>query len=222
MHRRFASRTWLFALLFAACASGPSQDEAPLQKEEMVTWIERVHVEADRARLAIAESFERLNVLAAGRFGKEPAAAAYAKFVQSIDAAELQAKRFRDVVGPMQGSAKPVFERWHKDAAKIGNERMRQRGEMRYSVAKERYDALEKVAVPAQVQFDGYVKALRDHAAFLANDLNPSAIDDIQDDVKVVARTARELDTNMESCLAAARAYVEQSALPSAPSTPAR
>ena len=222
MHQRSGLRFPLLTLLFAACASGPSQDESPIQVEEMVSWIERVHVESDRARLAIGESFERLNTLAAGKFGKEPAAMAYAKFVQSIDIADQQARRFREVVGPMQESAKPVFERWQKSLATITSDRLRQRSELRYAVAKERYDAIAAVAVPAQEQFDGYVKALRDHAAFLANDLNAGAIDDIQDEVKVVARTARDLDHSMESCLAAARAYVEQSALPSAAPAPSR
>jgi hypothetical protein len=222
MHMRLPSRTTLFALLLASCASGPTQDDAPIQVEEMVSWIERVHVEADRARLTIGESFERLNALAAGKFGKESAAASFAKFVQSVDVADQQARRFRDVVGPMQDSARPVFDRWQKSLATISSERMRQRSELRYSVAKERYDAIAKVAVPAQEEFDKYVKALRDHAAFLANDLNAGAIDDIQDEVKLVARTARELDHSMESCLAAARAYVEQSTLPSAPPAQAR
>ena len=114
-------------------------------------------------------------------------------------------------------AAQPVFTQRQQELSGISSERMRARGEMRFSVAKERYDAIATVAVPAQDQFDQYVKALRDHAAFLAHDLNAGAIDDIQDEVKMVARTARELDREMESCQAAALAYVEQSALPAAP-----
>ena len=201
----------------AACASGTSREHAPARVEEMVAWIERVHVEAERGRQTIADSFERLNALAAGRFDKEPAAVAFAKFVQSIDLAEQQAKRFREVVQPMVAAAQPVFAQWQAELATFTNERLRQRSELRYSVAKERYDAITATAVPAQDRFDGFVAALRDHAAFLAHDLNAGAIDDIQDEVKMVARTARELDREMESCQAAARAYVEQSALPAAP-----
>ncbi|MBX3462250.1 MAG: DUF2959 family protein [Planctomycetes bacterium] len=217
MHRSPALRTALSAVLLAACASGPTGDDSPVHVEAMVTWIERVHVEADRSRLAIADSFERLNHLAAGRFGKEPAATAYARFVQSIDQAQQAAKRFRDVVGPMQASAKPVFDNWRQSLATIANERLRQRSELRYAVSKERYEAIAAAAVPAAQRFDDYVRALRDHAAFLAHDLNPTAIDDIQDEVKLVAGSARDLDRQMESTLQAARAYVEQSALPAAP-----
>jgi hypothetical protein len=71
--------------------------------------------------------------------------------------------------------------------------------------------------VPAQDRFDKYVKDLRDHATFLAHDLNAGALDDIQDEVKRVATDARQLDRDMETCEGAARAYLEESGLPAAP-----
>ncbi|MBL9077395.1 MAG: DUF2959 family protein [Planctomycetes bacterium] len=217
MHQGIATKATLSLFLLAACASGPASDDSPVQVEAMVSWIERVHVEADRSRLAIADSFERLNQLAAGQFGKDTAATAFARFVQSTDVAEQQATRFREAVGPMLTSAQPVFENWRKALETIASDRLRQRSELRYAVSKERYEAITAAAVPAQQRFDEFVKALRDHAAFLAHDLNPGALDEIQDEVKLVASNARELDKEMESTLVAARAYVEQSALPATP-----
>lgn len=218
MPSRFATRiSLLFSLLLPACVTGSSQEGAPVQVDEMVTCVERVHVEADRARMAIGDSFERLNSLAGGKFGKEAAVTSYARFVQSIDVAEQQARRFREAVGPMQTAAKLVLDHWQTDVATISGERLRQRSELRLAVTRERYQAITVAAVPAQDQFDGFVKALRDHATFLAHDLNAGAIDDIQDEVKDVARVARELDKSFEATLQAARAYVENSALPAAP-----
>ena len=73
-------------------------------------------------------------------------------------------------------------------------------------------------SLPELLLFDVDLDAQqRDHAAFLAHDLNATALDEIQAEVKTVAKTARELDRNMETCQAAARAFVEQSALPAAP-----
>jgi hypothetical protein len=207
----------LLLLGLAACASGGGKEASVEQADQMLAWIERVHVEAERSRQAIGDSFERLNVLAAGRFDKEPAAVVYARFAQSIDGVDQQCKRFREVVGPMLETAKPVFKQWQLDLQTIGNERMRQAGEVRYAVAKERYDAITAVAVPAQEQFESFVKDLRDHAAFLAHDLNAASLGEIQPEVKAVAKAARELDRNMESCQAAARVYVEQSSMPAAP-----
>lgn len=209
--------TLALTVLFAACSSAPSREAAPVQVEALVNWIERVHVEAERSQLSIAESFERLNVIAAGRFDKEPAAQAFARFVTATDEATQQAKRFRECVGPMVEAAQPVFQQWQKELQTITNEKLRQVGEMRFAVARQRYDAITKVAVPAQQTLDGYVKELRDHAAFLAHDLNASSIQDIQDGVKALAKQALGLDRDLKSCMAAARAYVDDKALPAAP-----
>lgn len=217
MQRRQAASIFTLLSFLAACSSGPKQQNAPVQVEELVSWIERVHVEAERSRNAIGDSFERLNALAGGNFAKENAVVSYARFVQSIDAAEEQARRFRDVVGPMLAAGEPVFKEWKQSTAAITSERLRQRSELRFAVTKERYDALAAAVTPAQTQFDAYVKALRDHATFLAHDLNAGALDDIQDEVKIVATSARELDRLLDSSLAAARAYVENAALPAAP-----
>ena len=124
----------------------------------------------------------------------------------------------------MQEAARPVFEQWQAELATIGSERMRRVSETRLAEAMKRYDAIVKAAVPAQQQLDAYVKSLRDHAAFLAHDLNPSALDAIQEDVKTVARAAKELDFGLDACAVAARTYVAQNSLPSgtATATPTR
>src|SRR5436190_7404252 len=128
-HRPAFGLSPLVLLGLGACASG-GQAGAPEQQDQLVTWIERVHVEAERSRQSIADSFERLNVLAAGRFDKEPAAVVYAKFVQSIDSAEQQRRRFREVVGPMLDAGKPVFSRRQAELHAISSDRLRQRGEV--------------------------------------------------------------------------------------------
>lgn len=215
-HRRLPRIASALCLCLAACASGSSQEGAPAQVDELVTWIERVHVEAESGRVAIADAYERMNALATGHFGQGTAVASYARFVQSIDVTEQQAKRFREVVGPMQAAAKPVFEQWQKSVASIATERLRQRSEMRLEVTRQRYQAIAAVAVPAQDKFNAYAKSLRDVATFLAHDLNAGALDEIQDEVKLVAQSSRDLDRDLQGCMDAARSYVEQAALPAA------
>lgn len=213
-------RQFLTALLLgvtAACGTTSPQQNAPERVDALVTWIERVHVEADRGKLALADSFERLNAVAAGKLGKDAVMTAFARFVQSIDTAEQQSKRFGETVGPMQEAARPVFQQWEADVATIGSERLQKLGATRLAIAKERYAAIVAAAVPAQQQMAEYVKTLRDHAAFLAHDLNPSAIAAIQGEVKALAKTAQALDRGLDTCLNAARSYVEQSSLPAAP-----
>lgn len=203
-----------FALLLSACAMGSDAQKAPVQVEEMNAWIERVHIEAERSREAIADAFEGLNALAAGRFTNDPAPVVYARFVQAIDVAAENARRFRESVGPMLAVGEPVLAGRAEALEKIASERLRRRGEVRFAIDKERFEAIKKAAVPAQEQLDAFVQSLRDHALFLGHDLNAGAIDDIQEEVKEVAKHALELDRNLESTMAAARAYVEPSSLP--------
>jgi hypothetical protein len=217
MHLRTARGSASFLCLLLAACAGSGQASAPERVDAINAKVERVHVEADRARQVIGEAYQHLSFLAAGKFDKEPATTAFARFVQTVDLAEQQSKRFREVVGSMVSAAEPVFVERQQSLATISNERMRQRSELRYSVAKERYQAITKVAAPAQDQLDTLVKLLRDHATLLAHDLNGGAIADIQDEVKLVGRSSRELDHNLESCLTAARAYIDQSAPAAAP-----
>ena len=219
MHPRNQRLSFIALSLLAACASGSDRQHDPAKVDELITSVEQVHVEAERARDTLAASFERLNALATGRFGADSAPVVFARFVQSIDAAEQQAARFRENVAPMLAAGEPVFSSWREDIATISSERLRQRSELRYAVAKERYDAVTTTAVQARDRFDAYVAALRDHATFLAHDLNPSAIDEIQDEVKMVAQTAKQLDHELETTMAAAHAYVDGSSLPAAAPT---
>lgn len=215
--RRATSILALLSLTFAGCffgGGGSRMEGAPVRVDELVTWIEKVHIEGERSRDAISDGYERLQALAGGQYPQGDVATAYAQFVQTIDVAEQAAARFGEVVEPMQSAAAPVFEQWATDVATIGNERLRSRSQLRMAVTKERYDALVASAVESREQLDSFVTSLRDHATFLAHDLNPSALDEIQEDVKLVATSAQKLDQELDRCLAAARAYVDNSALP--------
>ena len=214
LQRRAATTVLLFSLLTACSSTGSRLQGAPVQVDELVTWIEKVHIEATRSRDAISEGYERLRDLASGNYRSGDVAQAYAQFVQAIDVAEQQSKRFHEVVEPMESSAKPVFEQWEQDVATIGNERLRTRSQLRMAVTRERYDALLESATTSRDQLDAFVQSLRDHATFLAHDLNPGSLDEIQEDVKIVQTSAQKLDQELDRCLAAARAYVDNSALP--------
>lgn len=211
-------------LLAAGCASSGSktQQEAPTRIDDLVTMIERVHTEAKTTRERVAEAFARLQTLAAADFKKEDARTSYARFVQAIDDAERQAALFKEALGPMKAAAAPVFTKWEKDLQAIAGESLRKRSQMRFALTKERFNAVIAASDPVQSAIDGFHAALRDHALFLGNDLNAGSIEAIQDDVKVVARTARELDRNLDSCQMATRAYVDFTALPDAAATAAK
>jgi Protein of unknown function (DUF2959) len=201
-------------LLLGACASGPDQQAAPGQVESLVTWVEKVHVEAEVARDKMAEALTRLQTLAASDFRKEPVVNVYAHLVQGIDASEQQGARLKNTVAPMKAASLPVFTQWEKDVTQITAEQLRQKSQMRLALAKERYQAIVAAADPALADLETFNRAMRDQALFLGHDLNPSSLGEIQNEVKALSKTAHELDRKLDMTLVAARAYVEFAALP--------
>lgn len=195
--------------------SGSRLEGAPVRAENLATWIEKVHIEANRSRDAISDGFERLHALTSGDYPQGDVAMAYAQLVQRIDVAEQQSQRFNEVVEPMASAAEPVFEQWQRDVTTIADERLRTRGQLRMTVAKERFDALLTSANDSREQLSAFVQSLRDHAKFLAHDLNPSALDEIQEDVKRVRVAAEKLDQELDRTLAASRAYIDRGTAPS-------
>lgn len=203
----------LFPLVLGACASNP-QESAPAKVEELVTWVERMHVECELSRQAVAAAYARLRTLAAADFRNEDVVTAYARYVQAIDAAEQQAKAFGATVGPVKAAGVPVFTQWQQDVNQIESETLRQKSQMRLAVTRERYDAILTVAEPAQQEFTALVRSLRDIALFLGHDMNTQALMDIQDDARAIATATEALDRKLEQSLRAARSYVDQAALP--------
>jgi len=213
-HPRLRFTVLLSGMLASACATGTAWQRAPQRVDTMLAGIERVHDEAARSRQTVQEAFERLVALAEGNPDKEAAAGAYARFVQSIAPAESQCRQLAGTVEPMQAGATAVFEQWQAEVATIGSEGLRRCSEARLTAAKERYQAIVTAAGRAQQQFASCVQALRDHATFLAHDLNADAITAMRGEVQQTAVAVQELDRGLEACQTAARAYVAAAALP--------
>jgi hypothetical protein len=211
-HRGFAAFSFV---LVGACASGP--DSAPARVDEFNTWVERVQVESELARVRVAEAAVQLQTLSTNDHGGDGAIAVYGRFVQAVDAAEAQAKQLASVLTPMKSVGEKVFVRWEKDVAAIAGERLRERSQARLELARERYDAVLTAAEPALLEFVRMNRTMRDIALFLASDLNVGALAAIHDDVRDVLANAERLDLSFEQSLLAARAYVESAALPAEP-----
>lgn len=209
-----------FVTALAACAAPGTPREALAQLDEMMALVDRVQQGANRARDAVNESFLRLRELADGDYGETPPATVYERFVQSIDTAEQELQAFRATSAPMLQADHPVFARWQRNAARITSQTMRERCEFRLQDAQARFLAIGTIAERAAEQFATFNTSLRDTALFLALDLNPGALAELQEVVESLSRTAQEIDLNLEATIAVARAYVDQGVMPPAAAPP--
>ena len=91
-------------------------------------------------------------------------------------------------------------------------------------------ELINSLAIPGLPEWSGLVVALLLLLAAIAFLLMPFSVfgvkgrlesleaqlDEIQDEVKLVAQSSRDLDRDLQGCMDAARSYVEQAALPAA------
>lgn len=219
---RRVSLAWflLAAATAGGCVTTPSPERAPEQVTAMVECLERIDASAAAVQQSVALASQRLQELLTQKPEQDAALAAYARFVQSIEAGEQEVQQFAAQLSPLQSAGEQVFARWRAALASMQSERLRQRSELRLAEARERFGAVVAAAAGSRQQAQLHLRSLRDHALFFAHDLNPSAFAAVVDEAERMGKANQELERQFAECRQAARAYVEQAtmvaALPSA------
>jgi hypothetical protein len=191
------------------------EKSGPADANALVRAVEKAQVEMEASRQKMLAAVQGLQKITEPDFQGD-AVSAHKELEALIERSEDQADDLRASISNMHDASAPVFEQWQRDLEAFTNPEMRQRSQARLTAARERYDAVIAAVEPALAGFDAVNHTLQDHALFLSHDLNPTAVSVIQDDVRALAKEAADLDATFNSGRAAARAYVESSALPSA------
>lgn len=183
--------------------------------DDLVTRVERVHVDAELAKERTALAIDSLRALVTLDFGRDgDAVQSFAAFVESIDAAEQQADALRSSVAQMKESAALMFDRWESNIDSFQNETLRAHSQTRLQETQRYYDAIVAAVDPAQSSCDVFNSSLRDHALFLEHDFNATSIATIADGVRDLRTRANDIRQRLDVTLTAARAYFESRALP--------
>lgn len=210
----------LTLLSLGSCGAFADDEETAINKvDDLVGCIERVHVETEVAKDIVRESVASLEALADHDFNGD-AATAYTDFMGAIKRAERQSERLRGTVGPMKAASEPVFQQWANDLSGFSSPRMRHLSEQRLGTTRDRYNAIVSAIDPAQSAFEVFNQGMRDIALFLGHDFNPVAVAEIEQDIHALANLASELDGRFNTCLMAARTYLDTSAMPGATPAP--
>lgn len=201
------------ALLTAlsACASGNKHSESLKRADDIVTRIERVHVECELAKERSHEALGWLQSLVTGDFEGD-ALSAYTGFVEAVEASEKQAEVLRDAVEPMDSSAEKFFHGWETDLNSFANPKMRRRSQTKLTQSRQRYQSIETAVEPALSAYDAFNLGMSDIVLFLSHDFN--AASDLKREVRSLMRLSKELDQGFAQTLQAAQNYIQTSALP--------
>ncbi len=200
-------------LALSACRTAGGPDRGPAKVEELVTWVERMHVETELTRQRTDEVVEALRDLVAPDSSVDPAQA-YATYLEAIERVDEQTTRLRDTYEPMQKASGPVFAQWQKDLDQFHSDSLRNRSEERLAATKGRFEAIVAAAGPALQQADELLKSFRDHALFLGHDFNAASLAAIEQDLVAVTDLAGQVDRGLAESMAASQDYVENAAPP--------
>ncbi len=181
--------------------------------DDLVTGIERVHVDAELSKERIAIALETLHTLVAPDFVGD-AVIVYSDMLRAIERSDAQMRELRSSVTSMKVSAGPVFAQWTEDLDQFNGEAMRRRSQARLDETRQRYKDIVDSVDPALAGFERFNSSMRDHALFLGHDFNPTAISEIEGDIRTLTNLVSEVNDDFDDCLEAARVYVELAALP--------
>jgi hypothetical protein len=225
VHTRSLQLSLSLSALFLATSScagfsalGIKQKDGLGQVDELLSHVERVHVESAVARERAQAALDGLRKLVAPEFRGDPATG-HKELVAVVDRSKEQAEALQDSVRPLRKTGESVFQRWTEDLESFGNLAMRQRSQERLEETRRRYDAVLAAAAAAQLSYDAFNGDLSDHALFLEHDFNAAAVAVVTQELDGLKTRGKELARRLDACAAACQAYVEFSA-PSAQVAP--
>lgn len=215
MNRRniATSLTMVLPLAFTGGCGAFSGDSSLTRVDDLVTWIERVHVESEMSKQKAHSAIDALRAIAATEFRGDPVTA-YTELSQTIDTSRTQANALRQAVRTMREAAEPLFDRWSSDLLSFSSPQMRQRSQVRLEETRSRYRAILSAVQPAMTSYDAFNNSIRDVQLFLGHDFNRASVGQIRDDVRALTTMTGELDRRFEASLVAAQDYIDASALP--------
>jgi hypothetical protein len=198
-------------VLLTSCAMFGDSRPGVAKVEDLVSRVERVHVETELARDAAAAAVRELRALTAPGF-RGDAAGAYRAVSAAAEASRQHAIQLRESVSAMQIAARPVFDQWAAQVDAIGNASVRARSEDRLRRARERYEAIDSNLRPALDEFDALNCDVRDLLLFLSVDFNSASVATIQTELASLDGGVARLDARLGRSLVAAQGYLEVAA----------
>jgi hypothetical protein len=208
-----ATATFGAAALTACVFGGPSRSTD--QVREVAVRVEAVQEQAQRAQETSRVALRTLKQFATGDFGGN-ALGAYAVLERAVADSSAQEEALRLSVEPMQKAAEQLFAGWGADLETYASPEMQHRSQERLRTNRERVQALVQSTAAALTVYSEINHGLRDHVLYFGRDLNQEGLRGVQGEVLALVQRATVLDRKLGECRAAAQAYADSIALPSA------
>lgn len=181
-----------------------------VQVDDLMSRIERIHVDCELARQNIAASTDTLRVMADPEFRGDPKLA-HGDLLAALELSERQAEDLQSDYNRMTSSAKRVFAQWEKNLQSFSSESMREHSAARMQATRANYETVLNTVGPAMELYRGFNATLRDHTLYLGTDFNEDSVFLIEREIRVLFREAEALRADFIHCTEACQNYVRKS-----------
>lgn len=183
---------FLLVLALAACATGSGVDSAE-EAASLMREANQALKDAPGKITAVTTSLDTLS-----KEGGDMKAE-FKAYGDNIDALVRHRDYLRSLGGKIDQSRTAFTAAWEKRMKEIKNEDMRKRAEERRAALNEQFAAMKKTADAAKVEFDPWLQTVLDVRTYLENDLNPTGVASVKDQVRKIRSDAGSVNKKLNS-----------------------
>lgn len=182
----------LLVLALGACASTSGVDSAEAAAS-LMREAKQALTDAPAKITAVSTSLDALS-----KEGGDMKAE-FKTYGDSVDALIQHRDYLRSLNTKIEQSRSTFTSAWEKRMQEIKNEDMRKRAEERRKALLEQFAEMKKTADAAREEFDPWMQTVIDVRTYLENDLNPSGVASVKDQVRKVRNGAASVNKKLNS-----------------------
>jgi hypothetical protein len=206
MHKLSSVTAVMAAVLISAVGVGFAQSSSGHKKTDKLIYRAQQTTSAIRAtNLQVKKTLESYNYIVEGK-AQDPRAE-YKKLVKDIGKCEKSRDDIRVKAENMQKAADAFFMDWQESLAGYNSDEMRAKSEGRMAETQANYDKIFEAGTKAADDFDSFIAALDDQVRYLGNDLNPSAIAELDDEAAALNTQADQFFKAIDETIKVAVKY---------------
>ncbi len=208
------SNAFLTLVALAGC-QGTGSTEGQKQLDQLNSQLETFTKTLQDSKEAVQTTITEHDAVVTNQDGDLPGH--YKKFADGIKRCETQQKKMQEDLEKIQATAAPYFAKWKQDLATITDEDLRERSEERMESVQKRLGEMREQAEKAKSAYTPLLATLKDHAAYLSNDLNADSASSLAKDSSKLKENATDLYAVMDHAIEKTTEYRQAIAMRSEP-----
>jgi len=205
MRKMISITAVMAAVLISNVGVGAAQSGGHKKTDKLIYRAQQTTSAIRATNLQVKKTLESYNYIVEGK-AQDPRAE-YKKLVKDIGKSQKSRDDVSAKAESMQKAADAFFLDWEESLAGYNSDEMRAKSEGRMKETMENYSKIFDAGTKAGEEFDAFIAALDDQVRYLGNDLNPSAIAELDDEAAALNKQAEDFFKAIDETIKVAVEY---------------